>query len=154
MSKYAQQATQQLTIFYEELGLQKQDNVLGNQQVMMTEVAMIKDILSENARGQKMFEEHIKELENERKHLKKKTPRDEAKEKFEANKLKLKPTSTEDALERGRDMRSAGTCEWVFALDRYKEWRESPKSSTLWIQGDGGMGKSGEYQFAFALLIP
>ena len=144
MSKYAQQATQQLTIYYEELGLHKQDNLLGSQQAMLTEVATIKDILFESARGQKIFEEHIKELENERKHMKKKTPRDEAKEKFEANKVKLKPTSTEDALDRGRDMRSVGTCEWVFALDPYKEWRNSEKSNVLWIQGDGGMGKSGE----------
>lgn len=48
-----------MTIYYEELGLQKQDNVLGNQQVMMTDVAMIKDILNENAKAQRIFEEHI-----------------------------------------------------------------------------------------------
>lgn len=42
----------------------------------------------------------------------KKTPRGEAKEKFEANKIKLKPTlNSENAFERGRDMRSTGTCE-------------------------------------------
>ena len=147
MSKYAQQATQQLTIFYEELGLQKHDNVLSNQQAMMTNMAMIKDILNENAKGQKMFEEHIKELENEKKHMKKKTPRDEAKEKFDKNKDKLKPLSNpEDALERGIKMRSVGTCEWVFPLDRYKEWRISDKNNILWIQGDGGMGKSGTSQ--------
>ena len=38
--------------------------------------------------------------------------------------------------------RVAGTCEWVFENKRFLEWRDSKKSSLLWIAAGPGCGKS------------
>ncbi|KAJ3885472.1 ectomycorrhiza-induced ankyrin-domain/NACHT-domain-containing protein [Lentinula edodes] len=38
------------------------------------------------------------------------------------------------------DNRCAGTCQWIFEVDRYKEWRSN--TGILWIQGPAGSGKT------------
>lgn len=145
MSKYAQQASQQLQIHYSELSLQKHNTSLENQGAIMEDLTAMKDILIENNRSKKSLDENFKELQNVMKQMKKKTPLEVAKEKFDENKAKLRPTmDSSNALERTRAMRSEGTCGWIFAIERYQEWRSSTSNSIIWIQGDGGMGKSGK----------
>ena len=143
MSEFAKKATDQLSIHYAELGLQKQDTGLGNQQVMMANLAVIQDTLNSNLKIQKMFADQIKQLEEERKNLKKKTPLDKAKEKFEENEKKLRPTdSSELAFESSKSRKEEGTCEWIFELEEYKLWRTSSENGIIWVSGVGGMGKS------------
>ncbi|KAJ3871213.1 hypothetical protein F5051DRAFT_423569, partial [Lentinula edodes] len=38
------------------------------------------------------------------------------------------------------DNRCSGTCQWIFEVDRYKEWRSNP--GILWIQVPAGSGKT------------
>ncbi|KAJ4463922.1 hypothetical protein C8J55DRAFT_530912 [Lentinula edodes] len=38
------------------------------------------------------------------------------------------------------DNRCAGTCQWIFEVDKYKEWRSN--HGILWIQGPAGSGKT------------
>ena len=148
MSGYAQQAFQQLSQFYQELSLHKQDSALGNQNVMMQDLTAIKDMLVVNESSKKLQEDYIKELENKMKSLRKKTPLDLAKDKFEANKSKLVPTTSSansaTVLERARSLRSEGTCEWIFSLEPYEKWKAPGTKGMLWVQGNGGMGKSGK----------
>ena len=143
MSEYAKRATDQLSIHYAELGLQKQDAGLENQQVMMANLAVIQGTLKSNLEIQKIFADQIKQLEEERKNLKKKTPLDKAKEKFEENGKKLRPTnSSELAFKRSKLRKEEGTCEWIFDLEEYKLWRTSSENGIIWVSGMGGMGKS------------
>jgi hypothetical protein len=44
-------------------------------------------------------------------------------------------------LERLRDMRLQGTCEWIFQLAQYQNWIRSD-GHLLWIQGLPGIGRS------------
>ena len=143
MSEFAKKATDQLSIHYAELGLQKQDTGLENQQVMMANLAVIQDTLNSNLEIRKIFADQIKQLEEERKNLKKKTPLDKAKEKFEENEKKLRPAdSSELAFERSKSRKEEGTCEWIFELEEYKSWRTSSENGIIWVSGVGGMGKS------------
>ena len=143
MSEFAKKATDQLSIYYAELGLQKHGTGLKNQQVMMADLAVIRDTLDSNLEIQKIFANQIKQLEEERKNLKKKTPLDKAKEKFEENEKKLRPTdSSEIAFERSKSRKEEGTCEWIFELEEYKLWRTSSENGIIWVSGVGGMGKS------------
>ncbi|KAL8820486.1 MAG: hypothetical protein Q9191_007508 [Dirinaria sp. TL-2023a] len=61
---------------------------------------------------------------------------------FDKNKKILNPWSD---LQQALDIysnREADTCEWIFGLSEYIDWRDSPKSSLLCIQGKDGVGKS------------
>ena len=132
MSSYAQKATEQLSIYYLEVGLTKQGTVLENQETMKADLATMKDVL--------------KELGDDKKNWKKKTPLDKAEEEFDKNKSRLKPSqNSEFALERGKSLRTEGTCEWIFAVEEYKTWRTSVDNCILWVSGLGGMGKSGTF---------
>lgn len=136
MSEFARKATDQLSIHYAEKGL-------GNQQVMMANLAVIRDTLNSNLKIQQIFADQIKQLEEERKNLKKKTPLDKAKEKFEENEKKLGATdSSELAFESSKSRKEEGTCEWIFELEEYKSWRTSSENGIIWVSGVGGMGKS------------
>lgn len=136
MSEFAKKATDQLSIHYAELGLQKQE-------VMMANLAVIRGTLDSNLEIQKIFADQIKQLEEERKNLKKKTPLDKAKEQFEENAKKLRHTdSSELAFERSKLRKEKGTCEWIFELEEYKLWRTSSENGIIWVSGLGGMGKS------------
>ena len=144
MSEFAKKATDQLSIYYAELGLQKQGTGLKNQQVMMADLAVIRATLNSNLEIQKIFADQIKQLEEERKNLKKKTPLDKAKEKFEENEKNLRPTDSSGiAFERSKSRKEEGTCEWIFELEEYKLWRTSSENGIIWVSGVGGMGKSG-----------
>ena len=143
MNEFAKKATDQLSIYYAELGLQKQGTGLENQQVMMANLAVIQDTLNSNLEIQKIYADQIKQLEEERKNLKKKTPLDKAKEKFEENEKRLRTTdSSEIAFERSKLRKEEGTCEWIFELEEYKSWRTSSENGIIWVSGVGGMGKS------------
>ncbi|KAF3063054.1 hypothetical protein CFAM422_010404 [Trichoderma lentiforme] len=41
-----------------------------------------------------------------------------------------------------REVRTLGTCEWLLNHSRFIEWERSSYSSTLWLQGNVGAGKS------------
>ena len=143
MSEFAKKATDQLSIYYAEVGLEKQGTGLENQQVMMANLAVIQDTLNSNLEIQKIYVDQIKQLEEEKKNLKKKTPLDKAKEKFEENAKQLKPTnSSELAFGRSKMRKEEGTCEWIFELEEYRSWRTSPENEIIWVSGVGGMGKS------------
>ena len=143
MTEYAKKATDQLSIYYAEVGLQKQGTGLENQRLMMANLAVIQDTLNSNLEIQKIYVDQIKQLEEEKRNMKKKTPLDKAKEKFEENTKKLNPTSSsEAAFERSKTRKEEGTCEWIFELDEYKSWRTSTENRSIWISGVGGMGKS------------
>ena len=147
MSSYAQKATDQLSIYYQEVGLQNQGSLLKIQQVMKADFATIKDVPNTHLEMQKVHEQRIKELVYEIRNMKKmKTPLDKAKEDFEKNKRRVDPsTAPERAFERSKTMRLVGTCEWIFELDEYKQWRTSSENSILWGSGVGEMGKSGAF---------
>ena len=144
MSEFAKKATDQLSIYYAEVGLQKQGTGLENQQSMMANLVVIKDTLSTNLEIQKIYVDQIKQLEEEKKNMKKKTPLDKAKEKSEENKKRLNPSmNSEHAFKNSKSMKSEGTCEWIFELEGYKRWRTSAENDIIWVSGVGGMGKSG-----------
>ena len=104
---------------------------------MMADLAVIKEALDSN---RKLFEE-------EKKNMKRKTPMDRAKDKFEDHKIRLKPTFLSvQAYENSKSRRSEGTCEWIFGLDTYRQWHSSADSGLIWVAGVGGMGKSGTLQ--------
>ena len=143
MSGFAKKATDQLSIYYAEVNLRRQGTSLDNQRTMMANLAVIQDTLNSNLEIQKIYVDQIKQLEEERKNMKKKTPLDKAKEKFEENAARLKTTaSSEVAFEKSKARKEQGTCEWIFELEDYKAWRTSPESGIMWISGVGGMGKS------------
>jgi hypothetical protein len=143
MNKYAQTASQQLTIHYEKVGLEKQDQSIDNQESMMTDLAFIKEAMDANAKANEIFIKHIQLLEEEKKGMKKKTPFDKAKDVYDENTKKLNPsTYSENSLHKNLQRREHGTCNWIFDLAEYKEWYDSNKSGILWISGGGGFGKS------------
>lgn len=77
------------------------------------------------------------------KDIRKKTPFDKAKEKFDSNTKILKPTNAaETALRKNLGRREKDTCSWILELDKYKTWRTSVGGSLLWVSGVGGLGKS------------
>lgn len=39
-------------------------------------------------------------------------------------------------------LRAAGTCEWFFSDNRFRNWRDSSTSSLLWLSAGAGYGKS------------
>lgn len=136
MREYAAEAHEQLSIHYAEVGTE-------NQQVMLADLAMIKDTLTSSLKIQNIYVEQIKQLEEEKKNLKNKTPLDKAKERFDENAKKLRPTEfSQIALDRSKARREQGTCEWIFELEEYKSWRTSSDNGMIWIFGVGGMGKS------------
>ena len=112
MSEFAKKATDQLSIYYEEVGLEKQGVSLENQRLMMANLAVIKDTLHSNLEIQKMYVDQLRQVEEEKKSMKKKTPLDKAKEKFDENTKRLKPIgSSETAFQRNRDRKVEGTCQ-------------------------------------------
>ena len=143
MSGYASKATNQLTIHYQEVGLQQQGVGLQMQQTMMADLSVIRDTLESSMEVNKIYLNQIRQLEEEKKSMKKKTPLDKAKELFEDNSKRLEPTNAaEAALEKHRSRREKDTCNWIFELEEYKSWRSSAESSLLWVSGVGGLGKS------------
>lgn len=143
MSAYASKASNQLTIHYQEVGLQQRGVGLQMQQTMMADLSVIRHTLESNDEIKKIYVNQIRQLEDEKKSMKKKTPLDKAKEVFEDNAKRLDPTNlAETALEKHRSRREQGTCNWIFELEEYKKWRSSMESSLLWVSGVGGLGKS------------
>ena len=143
MSGYASKATNQLTIHYQELGLQQQGVGLQMQQNMMADLSVIRDTLESSMEVNKIYLNQIRQLEEEKKTMKKKTPLDKARELFEDNAKRLEPNSlAEIALEKHKSRKEKDTCNWIFELDEYKIWRSSTESSLLWVSGVGGLGKS------------
>ncbi|KAF6236351.1 hypothetical protein HO173_005442 [Letharia columbiana] len=143
MSGYASKATNQLTIHYQEVGLQKQGVGLQMQQTMMADLSVIRDTLESSMEVNKIYLNQIRQLEEEKKSMKKKTPLDKAKELFDDNAKRLEPTAAaETALEKHKSRREKDTCNWIFELEEYKTWRSSTESSLLWVSGVGGLGKS------------
>ena len=136
MSGYASKATDQLTQHYNEVGLQQQG-------VMMADLSVIRDTLERSMEVNKIYLNQIRQLEEEKKTMKKKTPLDKAKELFEDNDKHLDPNNLSDsALEKHRSRREKDTCNWIFELEEYKNWRSSTENSLLWVSGVGGLGKS------------
>ena len=143
MSGYASKATNQLTIHYQEIGLQKQGVGLQMQQTMMADLSVIRDTLESSMEVNKIYFNQIRQLEEDKRSMKKKTPLDKAKELFDDNAKRLEPTNAaETALEKHKSRREKGTCNWIFELEEYKTWRSSTESSLLWVSGVGGLGKS------------
>lgn len=143
MSGYASKATNQLTIHYQEVGLQQQGAGLQMQQTMMAEISVIRDTLESSMEVNKIYLNQILQLEEEKKSLKKKTPLDKAKELFEDNTKRLEPNNlAETALEKHKSRREKDTCNWIFELEEYSNWLSSTESSVLWVSGVGGLGKS------------
>lgn len=143
MSGYASKATNQLTIHYQEVGLQKQGVGLQMQQTMMADLSVIRDTLESSMEVNKIYLNQIRQLEEDKKSMKKKTPLDKAREAFDDNAKRLEPTeASEIALKKHRSRREKDTCDWIFELEEYKEWRSSTESSLLWVSGVGGLGKS------------
>lgn len=143
MSGYASKATNQLTIHYQEVGLQKQGVGLQMQQTMMADLSVIRDTLESSMEVNKIYLNQIRQLEEDKKSMKKKTPLDKAKDQFDEIAKRLEPTdAAETALEKHKSRREKDTCKWIFELERYKNWRSSTESSLLWISGVGGLGKS------------
>ncbi|KAL9034560.1 MAG: hypothetical protein Q9214_006992, partial [Letrouitia sp. 1 TL-2023] len=109
----------------------------------MFDLDVIRETIGSNLELQNKFMDHIKRVEEEMKNMKKKSPLDQAKEKFGENETRLKPTnSSENAFERSKMRKEQGTCEWIFELEDYKLWRTSPDNGIIWVSGVGGMGKS------------
>lgn len=143
MSGYASKATNQLTIHYQEVGLQKQGVGLQMQETMMADLSIIRDTLESSMEVNKIYLNQIRQLEEDRKSMKKKTPLDKAKELFEDNAKRLEPTNAaETALKKHKSRREKDTCNWIFELEEYKDWRLSTQNSLLWVSGVGGLGKS------------
>ena len=143
MSGYASKATNQLTIHYQEVGLQQQGVGLQMQHTMMADLSVIRDTLESSMEVNKIYLNQIRQLEDEKKSMKKKTPLDKAKEIFEDNSKRLEPTdAAEAAFEKHKSRREQDTCNWIFELDEHKNWRSSAESSLLWVSGVGGLGKS------------
>lgn len=143
MSAYATKATNQLSIHYQEVGLHNQGVGLQMQQTMLADLSVIRDTLESSMEVNKIYLNQIRQLEEDKKSMKKKTPLDKAKELFEDNVKRLEPTNAaETALEKHRSRRQKGTCNWIFELEEYKTWRSSTESSLLWVSGVGGLGKS------------
>ena len=143
MSGYASKATNQLTIHYQEIGLQQQSVGLQMQQTMMADLSVIRDTLETSMEVNKIYLNQIRQLEEEKKSMKKKTPLDKAKELFKENVKQLDPNNLADsALEKHKSRREKDTCNWIFDLEEYKNWRSSTESGLLWVSGVGGLGKS------------
>ncbi len=143
MSGYASKATNQLTIHYQEVGLQKQGVGLQMQQTMMADLSVIRDTLESSMEVNKIYLNQIRQLEEDKKSMKKKTPLDKAKELFEDNVKRLEANNAaEIAFEKHKSRREKDTCKWIFELEEYKTWRSSTESRLLWVSGVGGLGKS------------
>ena len=143
MSHYASQATQQLSMYYGEETLHNQGTSLQNQRAMMTELGMVREAIDASKEINKIYIGQIRQLEEERKNMKKKTPWDKAKETFDDNVKRMKPSdASEKTLEQNKDRREKGTCEWIFELEQYDLWRTSGRSELLWVSGVAGLGKS------------
>ena len=136
MSEYASKATDQLGTYYQEVGLQ-------NQGTMMAELAFIRDTLKSSMEVNNIYINQIRQLEEDKKSMKKKTPLDKAKELFEDNAKRLEASNAaEIALEKHKSRREKDTCRWIFELEEYKTWRSSIESRLLWVSGVAGLGKS------------
>lgn len=143
MSGYASKATNQLTIHYQEVGLQKQGVGLQMQQTMMADLSVIRDTLESSMEVNKIYLNQIRQLEEDKKSMKKKTPLDKAKELFEDNVKRLEANNAaEIAFEKHKSRREKDTCKWIFELEEYRTWRSSTESRLLWVSGVGGLGKS------------
>ena len=144
MSGYASKATNQLTIHYQEVGLQQQGVGLQMQQSMMADLSVIRETLESSMEVNKIYLNQIRQLEEEKKSMRKKTPLDIAKELFDDNVKRLEPNNNtaELALEKNKSRREKDTCNWIFELEEYKSWLSSTESSLLWVSGVGGLGKS------------
>lgn len=143
MSGYASKATNQLTIHYQEVGLQKQGVSLQMQQTMMADLSVIRDTLESSMEVNKIYLNQIRQLEEDKKSMKKKSPLDKAKELFEDNAKRLESTNAAStAFEKHKSRREKDTCNWIFELEEYKDWRSSMESSLIWVSGVGGLGKS------------
>ena len=144
MSGYASKATNQLSIHYQEVGLQQQGVGLQMQQSMMADISVIRETLESVKEVNKIYQNQIRQLEEEKKNMRKKTPLDKAKELFEENVKRLEPNNNlaELALEKHKSRREKDTCNWIFELEEYKNWLSSTESRLLWVSGVGGLGKS------------
>lgn len=136
MSRYASEATNQLTIHYQEVGLQRQGTI-------MADLSGIRETLELSQEVNKIYINKIGQLEEEKKTLKKKTPLDKAKELYDDYAKRLQHTGlAEVAFEKHKSRREKDTCSWIFELEEYRAWRSSTESSLLWVSGVGALGKS------------
>lgn len=143
MSEFANKATDQLSIYYAEVSLHKQDVGVGTQKSMKADLVLIKETLLSNLRIQELFANQVKQLEKEKKNMKLKTPLDKAKEKFDENAKRLNPTKLSDtAFEKSKDRQEQGRCQRIFDLEEYRTWRTADENDIMWISGVGGMGRS------------
>lgn len=136
MSEFARKATDQLSTYYQEASLH-------NEQAMMADLSKIKETLASSMEINKIYIEQMRQLEEEMKKARRKTPFEKAKDEFDENSKHLNPTdAASKMLMRNRQMKVEGTCNWIFALEEYESWRKSVESSLLWVSGVGGLGKS------------
>ncbi|KAI0477823.1 hypothetical protein GGR56DRAFT_428352 [Xylariaceae sp. FL0804] len=54
----------------------------------------------------------------------------------------ISPIPYESAYENVKCTRVKGTCEWLIAHDKYVQWRDTGRSTTLWLHGIPGAGKT------------
>ncbi|KAI9796865.1 MAG: hypothetical protein M1833_005914 [Piccolia ochrophora] len=136
MSAFASQASDRLNIHYAKTGLQ-------NQGEMTADLSAIKETLKSSMEVNKIYLIQLRQYEEERKNLKKKTPFDKAKDQFDANEKRLNPTPLpQQSLSKNLKRKEEGTCQWIFGLESYRAWRNSSHSDFLWVSGVGGLGKS------------
>ena len=143
MREFARTATDQLVVHFHEVGLQKQDISLQNQEDMKATLAVMNEVMDANNKAQEIFVAHIQQLEEERKNMKRKTPYDKAKEEFEENKKLLNPSADQISLyAENLERREENTCKWIFEIEEYAAWFTARESSMLWVSGGPGFGKS------------
>jgi hypothetical protein len=140
MRDYATQATDRLTIFYQE-------ETLKGQGTMSAQLGEVLDSLRLSVKMNNEFAEKLRQYEEERKTMKKKSPGELAKEAFEANR-KVLATATDHqtaAFIAKKERRTPNTCTWIFDHEAYMEWLSSETSSVLWLSGGGGERSSATF---------
>lgn len=56
--------------------------------------------------------------------------------------LKVAAEDYDDELDKQSQKRQAGTCEWIFGIDKYRSWKDDGHvDPILWVEGIPGAGK-------------
>ena len=138
MSEYATKASQALSLYYQKRQDDRQDKMGQAQDKMASDLTWIRESIENSNQTNKELDSLRREVEA----FRKRTPMDVARDRFNDYKKQLKLIDQSSQFEKRKLMREKGTCNWLFDVKDFKDWRVGDGKRVLWMSGKGNMGKS------------
>ncbi|OAL21542.1 hypothetical protein AYO22_07938 [Fonsecaea multimorphosa] len=139
MNKYASQANQQVSQYYQKKGLDNDQKMMKG---LSDQMEMLQAWHEEAAKQNQLLEELMKRDELQRKDQRL-TAAEITHENWERQKKELPSLDdNQQALESKMTDRKPGTCGWILENSKFQDFVKAEGGNVTWLVGTGGTGKS------------